>query len=70
MNTENEHYVDEDAESWINLMYCRDAAKTDPELRKLLAERLSPEVLKAVDECSSYENFKQRMELHKTEDAK
>ena len=66
--TDDLMYIDEDAESWINLMYCREAAKDAPELRQQLLERLSPEVVKAMDECTSYEDFKRRLGLHNTED--
>ena len=66
--TDDPMYIDEDAEGWINLMYCREAAKGNPELRKELLERLSPEVVKAMDECTSYEDFKRRLVLHNAED--
>lgn len=60
--------INESAEDWINIMYARDAAKKSPELRKLFEERLSPEVLKAVDECTDYEDFKRRLEQYKPEE--
>lgn len=58
-------YIDEDAESWINLAYCRDAAKTNPALRKDFVERLAPDVLKAADECTDYEDFERRLERYR-----
>lgn len=64
---DNPIYVDEERESWINLMYCREAAKTDPELRKIFVDRLPPEVLRAADECTDYEDFKRRIELYNAE---
>ena len=62
--------IDEDAESWINLMYCRDAAKNDPALRKVFVDRLAPDVLKAADECTDYEDFKRRLERGGTMEGK
>ncbi len=59
--------IDEAAEEWINLMYCRDAAKRTPELHRLMAERVSPEVLKAADECTDYEDFKRRLAEYRGE---
>ena len=56
--------IDEDNESWINLMMCRDAAKNNPELRKEFEERVAPEVVKAADECTDYEDFKRLLALY------
>lgn len=56
--------IDEDAENWINLMMCRDAAKNNSELRKEFEERLAPEVAKAADECTDYEDFKCLLALY------
>lgn len=61
--------IDEAQEEWINLMYCRDAAKTNPELRRDFEERLAPEVVRAADECTDYEDFKRRLEIHRKEGA-
>lgn len=57
--------INENAEAWINLMYCWDAAKTNASLRKEFEEKLSPEVLQAADECTSYENFKQLLKRYR-----
>lgn len=59
--------IDEDAESWCTLMMGLAAVKEQPHLRKDFEERVSPEVLRAADECSSYEDFKQRLERYQTE---
>lgn len=61
--------IDENAENWINLMYCRDAAKGTSELRKELVKRLSPEVVKAMDECTSYDDFNRLLERYRVEEA-
>lgn len=55
-------HVDEAREEWINLMMCRDAAKTNPELRKIYEERSYSGVVRAANECDDYEDFKCRME--------
>lgn len=60
-------FIDEDAESWISLMYGLEAAKKSPELRQMLVERLAPEVLKAADECTNYKDFKRRLKQYKKE---
>lgn len=65
MSIKEENWIDEEHEDWINLMYCHEAAKESPELRKLLEERVSPEVLKAADECSGYEDFKRLLALYR-----
>lgn len=62
------NFIDEDHESWIALMMGLAAAKEQPYLRKDFEERVSPEVLRAADECSSYEDFKRRLEQHHTGD--
>lgn len=59
--------IDEDAESWISMMTGLAAAKKQPRLRREFEEKLSPEVLLAADECSSYEDFKQRLARYQTE---
>jgi len=59
--------IDEDAESWTTLMMGLSAAKDNPNLRKDFEERVLPEVLRAADECSSYEDFKQRLTQYQTE---
>lgn len=61
--------IDEAHEEWINLMYCRDAAKTDPNLRRDFEERLAPEVVRAADDCTDYEDFKRRLALYSKEGA-
>ena len=60
--------IDEDAESWITLMMCRDAAKTHPDLRRDFEERLAPEVVRAGDECTDYADFKRRLALYSRQD--
>lgn len=50
--------IDEDAESWATLMMFRDAAKANPALRREFVEGLAPEVVRAADECTGYEDFK------------
>lgn len=59
--------IDEDSESWITLMMGLDAAKEKPELRTEFEEKLPPEVLRAANECSSYEDFKQRLDRYQAE---
>ena len=56
--------INEGAEDWINLMYGREAAKKSPELRKLFEERLAPETLRVVDQCTNYEDFQRRLEQY------
>ena len=59
--------IDDDAEDWGTLMMGLSAAKDNPNLRREFVEKLSPEVLRAADECSSYEDFKQRLTRYQTE---
>lgn len=59
--------IDDDAEDWVTLMMGITAAKENPRLRREFEEALSPEVLRAADECSSYEDFKQRLARYQTE---
>lgn len=59
--------VDDDAEAWVTLMMGLASAKKQPRLRREFEEALSPEVLRAADECTSYEDFKQRLERYQTE---
>lgn len=59
--------VDDDAEDWGTLMMGIEAAKEMLHVRKDFEERLAPEVLRAADECSSYEDFKQRLARYQTE---
>lgn len=59
--------IDDDAEDWVTLMMGITAAKENPRLRREFEEKLSPEVLRAADECSSYEDFKQQLERYQTE---
>ena len=59
--------IDENAESWATLMMGLAAAKDQPHLRKDFEDRVSPEVLRAADECSSYEDFKQRLKRYQAE---
>ena len=59
--------VDDDAEDWGTLMMGIEAAKEMPHVRKELEEILEPEVLRAADECSSYEDFKQRLTRYQAE---
>ena len=49
---------DDDADEWISLMMCRDAAKTSPALWDEFEKRLPAAVVKAADECTSYGDFK------------
>ena len=59
--------IDEEAENWVTLMMGLAAAKEQPHLRREFEEALLPEVLRAADECSSYEDFKQRLARYQTE---
>lgn len=59
--------IDEDAESWTTLMMGLASVKDQPHLRKDFEERVSPEVLRAADECSCYEDFKQRLKRYQAE---
>ena len=59
--------IDEDAESWATLMMGLAAAKDQPHLRKDFEDRVSPDVLRAADECSSYKDFKQRLKRYQAE---
>ena len=59
--------IDEDAESWGTLMMGLAAAKDQPDLRREFEENLAPEVLRAADECSSYEDFKRRLAQYRRE---
>ena len=59
--------IDEERESWITLMMCRDAAKKDPDLRKLFEKRCAPEVVRAADECADYEDFKCLLDRYSAE---
>lgn len=60
--------IDEDAESWATLMMGLAAAKEQPHLRKDFEERVSREVLRAADECSSYDDFKRRLARYQKEE--
>lgn len=62
---DNPIQIDEGAESWITLMMGLESAKTNASLRKEFEEKLSPEVLQAADECTSYENFKQLLKRYR-----
>lgn len=59
--------IDEDHESWVNLMMAVESAKGDPGLQELLKERVPPEVLCAAGECCGYEDFKHRLENYQRE---
>lgn len=60
--------IDEAHEEWINLMYCREAAKNDPALRQIFEERSYPGVVRAADECTDYEDFKRLLAIYSKEE--